>query len=76
MQHVKDVLTDTAADVPGHGALALVDADLPILGRLSFSGYSLLYPRQLAKRASQPGPVAAERIPELALQLAVAFPSV
>jgi hypothetical protein len=61
--------------VPIHGAMAFVDADLPLLGRLNFSGYALLYPRQLAKRLNQSGPVAIERIPQLAQRLAISFPN-
>jgi hypothetical protein len=72
---VKRALAAIAPEVPVHGAIAFVDADLPLLRRLSFSGYPLLYPRQLAKQLSQPGNVTVERINELARQVAVSFPS-
>ena len=75
IQHVQDAIASTAPEVPVHGALAFVDADLPILGHLTFSGYMLLYPKQLAKRLNGPGPVPVERIPGLAQQLATCFPN-
>jgi hypothetical protein len=60
--------------IPVQGALCFVDADLPLLGKLNFNGYLLLYPKQLAKRLNAPGPVSPERVQELALALAARFP--
>jgi hypothetical protein len=75
VQLVNDAIVSTAPEVPVYGAFAFVDADLPVLSRLNFSGYLLLYPRQLAKRLSERGPVPVDRIPELARHLATSFPS-
>ena len=57
-----------------YGAFAFVDADLPLLSRLVYGGYPLLYPKQLAKRVSEPGHVPLDRIPDIAEQLGTHFP--
>ena len=72
---VEAVMPELAPGVAVRGALCFVDADLPMLGKLSFNGYSLLYPKALAKRINQSGPVGAERVRALAGALAHRFPS-
>lgn len=67
-------LADIARDVPVRGALCFVDAELPLLGKLTFKGYPLLYPRGLAKRVNAPGPVPPERVHAIAARLAERFP--
>jgi len=62
-------------DVPVHGALCFVRADLPLIGTLKFRGYTLLYRKKLAKRLNADGPLASERVRELAAALAKSFPS-
>jgi len=71
---VEAVMPEVAPGVPVRGALCFVDADLPLLGNLSFNGYPLLYPKRLAKRINADGPLAAERVRELAKALAGRFP--
>ena len=72
---VRAVISEIAPDVPVHGALCFVDADLPLLGRLTFDGYPLLYPKALARRLNQHGPVAVRQRRELLTQLANHFPA-
>ena len=67
---VRTALDELAADVPVHGALCVVDADLPLLGTLTFRGYPLLYRKALAKRLIADGPLDAIQ----ALRLAERFP--
>jgi hypothetical protein len=72
---IETVMAELAPGVPVRGALCFVDADLPLVGNLSFNGYPLLYPRRLAKRINADGPLAAERVGELAVAVAQRFPS-
>jgi len=72
---VRAVISEIAPDVPLHGALCFVDADLPLLGTLTFDGYPLLYPKALARRLNQHGPVAVRQRRELLTQLANHFPA-
>lgn len=72
------VATATAEISPGipvRGALCFVDADLPILSRLSFRGYALLYPKQLAKRMAAEGELPEQQRRSLAAALAQRFPA-
>ena len=72
---VEAVMRELAPGVPVRGALCFVDADLPLVGNLSFNGYPLLYPKRLAKRINADGPLAADRVRELAVAVAQRFPS-
>ena len=72
---VEAVVRDVAPDVPVHGALCFVDADLPLLGTLSFGGYPLLYPKPLAKRINRPGPVSSDQVHAVGTELARRLPS-
>jgi hypothetical protein len=72
---VEVVMIQLAPDVPVRGALCFVDADLPVLGKLSFDGYPLLYPKPLAKRISAGGPLTSEQVRELSAGLARHFPA-
>ncbi len=56
---VRAVAADSASEVTVHGALCFVDADLPLLSKLSFKGSPLLYPKPMAKRLNPAGPVTA-----------------
>ena len=71
---VTRALADSAPDVPVHGALCFVDADLPLLRKLTFRGYPLLYPKTLAKRLNAPGDLSPARAQAVADALAAAFP--
>jgi len=71
---VEALLADIAPEVPVRGALCFVDAELPLLGTLTFNGYPFLYPRALAKRVNARGPVSPERVRAIAAQLAELFP--
>ena len=75
---VRDAVTEVAPgipahDVPVHGALCFVEADLPLVRTLTFDGYPLLYPRGLAKRLNAGGPLAAEVVLTLGAKLAERF---
>jgi hypothetical protein len=72
---VEAVMGKHSPSVPVRGALCFVDADLPLVGNLSFDGYPLLYPKRLAKRINADGPLTADRVAELAADLAQRFPS-
>ena len=63
-----------AGDIPVRGAFCLVDADLPLVGTLTFRGYPLLYRKKLAKRLNADGPVPPERVRKLAALLAERLP--
>jgi hypothetical protein len=68
------VMPDIAPGVPVRGALCFVDADLPVLGKLTFNGYPLLSTKSLAKRINANGPVSDEDVPVIAAQIAERFP--
>ena len=72
---VQTVVAALEPSVLVRGALCFVDADLPLLGNLSFNGYPLLYPRQLARRLNTRGPLSREGALVLAAQLGERFPS-
>ncbi len=71
---VETAMLEIAPDAPIHGALCFVDAELPMLGKLSFKGFQLLYPKSLAKRINAAGPIDRERVPAVASALAIRFP--
>ncbi|HEX8085304.1 MAG TPA: nuclease-related domain-containing protein [Solirubrobacteraceae bacterium] len=71
---VEAVVASMAPSVPVRGALCFVDADLPLLGNLSFDGYPLLHPKRLAKRINAGRILDAERVYELAAELTRRFP--
>jgi hypothetical protein len=71
---VRAVLADERLSVPLHGALCFVDADLPLLGTLKFAGFPLLYPKALARRLNDDGPMGAETVDLVATRLAKRFP--
>jgi Nuclease-related domain len=72
---VEAAMPEVAPGVQVRGALCFVDADLPMLGKLSFNGYPLLYPRPLAKRINGDGPLAGKRVRGVAAELARRFPA-
>jgi hypothetical protein len=71
---VRAALDEIAADVPLHGTMCFVDADLPLLGTLKFNGFALLYRRALAKRLNADGPLGREQAQRIVAQLAERFP--
>jgi hypothetical protein len=74
-RQVAAVEAAVAGAAPVHGAFCLVEAELPLIGTLSFRGFSLLYRKKLAKRLDASGPLPPERIPKLAASLAESFPA-
>lgn len=72
---VEAVMSELAPGIPVRGALCFADADLPLLSKLTFNGYPLLYPKPLAKRINANGPLAADRVRSLAAELASHYPS-
>jgi Nuclease-related domain len=71
---VRSAVEEIAPDVPVHGTLCMVDADLPLLGALTFRGYPLLWRKALAKRLNAPGPLDATAARALGEELAKRFP--
>jgi hypothetical protein len=78
---VKAAIAEIANEVPVHGCLCFVapegflaDVDLPLLWTLKINGYSLYYPRRLAKRLNQPGPLTRDRALSLRAELAERLP--
>ncbi len=72
---VEAAMVEIAPEAPVHGALCFVDADLPMLGKLTFKGFPLLYPKSLAKRINEAGPLPQQRVPAVATELAIRFPT-
>jgi len=72
---VAAAMAAVAPGVPVHGALCFVDAGLPLIGKLSFKGFPLLYPGRLAKRINAGGPLAEGRVRMVAGDLAQRFPA-
>ena len=66
-----------APGIEVHGCLCFVSggADKPLLRRLSFDGFPLLYPKQLAKWLKRPGGLTPEATRSLAEALAAALPA-
>jgi hypothetical protein len=54
---VRAALAGITPGVPVLGALCFVDAELPLIGKLTFRGYPLVYPRGLAKQINRSGDV-------------------
>jgi hypothetical protein len=71
---VTDAAAALAPGVPVHGALCVVDADLPLLGTITMRGFPLLHPRPLAKRINRGDALDAERVRRTAVALAERFP--
>ncbi len=74
---VKTALSAVGGEVPVLGCLCfltpeglLADSGLPVLRTLRVEGYPLYYPRRLAKRLNQDGPVSAERAERIHRSLA------
>lgn len=68
------VVATTRPDVPVHGALCFVDADIPVLGRTTMRGFEMLYPRRLAKRLNAIGALRDDHVRSIAGALAQHFP--
>ena len=69
-------LVEAAVDptIPVHGAICFVDAQLPLLGTITFGGFPMLNPRALARRIGRQGPLASSELPRIADELAARFP--
>ena len=61
-------------DVPIHGSLCLIDADLPLVRLREVDQVVLAYPRRLANVIHGAGPLSDDEIRELAARLDAAFP--
>jgi hypothetical protein len=72
---VKTVLAETAPGIPVQGAVAFMGDGLPALGKLSFKGYPIRYPKQLAKLLNADGELTPEMVRALAIELARRFPA-
>ena len=72
---VQDVMATLAPEVTVHGALCFIDSELPLLGKLTFRGFPLLYPKSLAKRINADGPTPPADIRAIAAALATRFPA-
>jgi hypothetical protein len=72
---VRSAAPGIGLDVPVHGAFCFVDAELPVLGRHSFRGYPLLYPRGLARRIKARGALPPDQLQAVAEYLASRFPA-
>lgn len=72
---VEEAMRRVGPGVPVRGALCFVDADLPLVGKLTFAGFPLLYAKRLAKRINAKGPLVAELVPVVAGDLARRFPA-
>lgn len=78
---VRSALAEIAHDVPVHGCLCFVapegylaDVHLPIIWTLKINGYPLYYPRRLAKRLNQPGPLTPDQALSLVAELSERLP--
>jgi hypothetical protein len=71
---VGTAMAGIAPDVPVHGALCFVDADLPLLSTPSLRGVAILSPRRLARRLNADGPLGAGDVRAVAAALAERFP--
>src|SRR4051812_41839430 len=72
---VEAALREIAPDVPIHAALCFVEAQLPLLGDLSFRGFALLSPRRLARQINTGEAVTGVQIEAVAAELATRFPA-
>jgi Nuclease-related domain len=72
---VRSAMFGVATDVPVHGALCFVDADLPMLGRRIFRGYPLVYPPALARLIKASGVLPPEQVHQVAAHLSSRFPA-
>jgi hypothetical protein len=78
---VTALLADVAPDTTVRGCLCflapqgfIVDNGLPVLRTLKINGYSLYYPRRLAKRLNRPGPLTPEQARRIHAELAERLP--
>jgi len=71
---VEALLRHVARNVPVHGALCFVEADLPIFRTLRFRRCVLLPPRRLVKLIDRPGPVEPDEVRRIAGALGERLP--
>jgi hypothetical protein len=74
---VNTALSDLAPEAPVHGCLCFVrpegilaDTEMPIIRTLKIDGYTLYYPRRLAKRLRGSGPLTPEDVSRIHAGLA------
>ena len=72
---VRAALVETAPGVPVSGALSFVGDGLPLIGKLTFQGYPIRSPRQVAKLLNAEGELTPSMVRALAIELAKKFPS-
>jgi hypothetical protein len=72
---VRGALASITPGVPVLGALCFVDAELPLIGKLTFRGYPLLHPRGLAKQINRSGEVRPAVLAQLAEILTSRLPA-
>ena len=79
---VRAVVEEFASGVRVDGCLCfiapeglLAESGLPAIRTLQVNGYSLLYPKRVAKRLNQPGALSADQIHSVAAILAERFPA-
>jgi hypothetical protein len=72
---VKAALVESAPGVPVKGAIAFIGEGLPLFGKVSFDGFPIRYPKQLAKLLNGEGELTPEMARALAIELATRFPS-
>ena len=81
LEGVRAVVAELVPDLPVHGCFCFVapegllaDSGIPLLRTLTVNGYSLYYPRTLAKQLNRPGPITTENSTALATWLGNRFP--
>lgn len=75
VERVTAALADSAPGVPVNGAIAFIGDGLPLIGKLTFDGIPIRYPKQLAKLLSVDGELRPEMVRALAIELARQFPA-
>ena len=72
---VRQTLAGIARGVPVLGALCFVDAELPLIGKLTLRGYPIWYPRGLARQINRSGEVQPALLAQLAEILTSRLPA-
>jgi hypothetical protein len=79
---VRSALASAETEVPVHGSFCFINpkgqasgSGIPLVRTLSINGFSLYYPKRLAKRLNQPGKLGGDEARALVEILAQRFPS-
>jgi hypothetical protein len=82
VEAVQSALDSAGQQVPVHGCFCFINpkgqaggSGIPLLRTLNINGFSLYYPRKLAKRLNGPGELTQDRIEVVSESLARLFPS-